>query len=140
MVSPSSEWDEEENGYSKGDSSVFVRPKVVQSSSGVVAQQTVERGDENAYGVEMMCGPAGHARHATICNFSDEKPAWELANLLTRYVDHVRDCDVAKGNINNPHPGHTVDLPDVVEDMSGEEVLREKLGHYSYQLDEILDS
>lgn len=87
-----------------------------------------------------MCGPAGHARHATICNFRDEKVAWELANLVTRYVDHVDYCDVAKDNITNPHRGQTEEVPAIVEDMSAEEVLREKLGRYSFQVDEIVDS
>lgn len=38
MASPSREWDEEENGYTKGDSSVFVYPKVVRSTSGMVSE------------------------------------------------------------------------------------------------------
>jgi len=127
MPSPSSEWDEINDGYRCGTTGVFVR-EVLVSGGGEPEREALD------VNVRRNMETASHT-YDTIATFTDRRTAWEFANLLTHYFDqHPNDPMTSiDGLISNlPRYGYEVpddapELPFVIEDMDAKEALRIKL-------------
>jgi hypothetical protein len=139
MVSPSDAWDDTDDGFQKGDTGLFVTPCYVANTDNVQMAQTVPRGEENAYAVELVRG-LGHApqQHDVLVRFADEVSAWEFAHLFTHYIDEKMGADMAMMDIDDPYGDSGAEsLPEIIEDRSAEQALRMLLGRYSGVVDRL---
>lgn len=129
MVSPANSWEEIENGYRSGDTSILVSE---------VEGRIVEDGQHTrftGYEVQVWEGPAGYASPTEIATYEEPRPAWELANLLTRlYGTYPANLLMT---LENPERGS---LPRGLAERDPEQLLRDVLGYEASYVDEALGS
>lgn len=142
MVSPHSEWDDHEQGFTNEIGGEFtseevhitVRPVRAQFHDGSALVQSVERGDENGYSIVVEIGTPGYGSHDDIITFGDERTAWEFVHLLTHYFVNKTDPTVALDDLIRSGRGMTPDeqwVPDrVIEDLSAAEAFKKLLSPY----------
>lgn len=140
MVRPSERWNDREDGYANGSAGVFVSPTRLEERDGALYERPVERGEENAYAVELVRGVGtADRKDDALARFADERTAWEFANLFTRYLDRLQTpADAVMEIADRPiEAGERVSLPPIVEDESAEEALRTLLGDYAFRVDDV---
>lgn len=84
MVSPHEDWTDTTVGYEYDGIWVKVLPSYIESrEAGKNAKDGVDRDNANAFSIYYDEGAYGVERQ--LVAFSDERTAWEFANLFTRY-------------------------------------------------------
>lgn len=131
MVSPSDNWEEREDGYELGDTSVLVQEIEGRYSEGG------EMTEYTGYSVIVYMGPTGHASPQEIATYESPREAWELAHILTHYFDEW-NSKLDLNNLHNGQDGGEVLPPRGLAERDPEQLLRDGLGHYEYKLDEVL--
>jgi len=146
MVSPHSDWQDEENGYVNGSAAIFVKP-VIQNRMSTAIPEDEE--DANAHAVEIRTGYGscpGRHDYAAVCE--DPVVAWEYANLLTHYfserLDRVPDEMVVKNEIVTSREEGIDDsesLPFLIEEMTAEEAFVQQTDSFKRPaaVEELLD-
>jgi len=124
MVSPSQAWDDLDSGYEKGDVRI-----IVGQTEGWGGDSTWE-----GYTVSVWDGPAGYESITEIASYEDPRKAWELANLLTHYIDEMGPSLM---RLEDPTEGEV--LPRDLDERDPEEMLRDVLGYNDFHLDRVLE-
>jgi len=131
MVSPHSDWEDEEDGYVMNDTAVFVRTALVDDISVFIPEN---EDDANAYGVEIRTGyGSGHGTHDWAAFFEDPLTAWKYANLLTHFFAIRGGGFAAKNDLLHQDPYDEFDpepVPRPVEELSAEGVFKRQLPEY----------
>lgn len=142
MVSPHSEWDDHERGFTTEIGDEFtsaevhltVRPVRAQFTDGSALVQSVARGDENGYSIVVDIGTLGDGSPDDIITFGDERTAWAFVHLLTHYFVTNTDPTVALGDLIHSGQGVTPDeqwVPHrIIEDLSAAEAFEKLLSPY----------
>jgi hypothetical protein len=126
MVSPAESWDDIESGYENGNTKV-----VVSQVEGRIVKDGTQT-EYTGYCVNIWDGPPGYERHRDVATYEDPRPAWELANLLTRLYEERPELKMA---LDKPEGD---DLPRGVAERDPEQLLRDVLGYEEYLVDEAL--
>ena len=138
MVSPADSWEDTEHGYEKNRVGVYVEPIVFEHREGASFERTVGREDANAYAVSIIENRGTSAeRHRTLTRFEEQRLAWKLAHILTRYIDHIGEVMIARSNLAVEAHSDEGGFPSLCE-TDAESAFREALGHYEHHADEIL--
>ena len=126
MVSPHSDWQDEEN-----DSAVFVKPVTFDGISVIIQE---DEDDADAFVVEIRTGyGSGYGTRDHAAFFEDPLTAWEYANLLTHFFGITGGPEVSKGDLLHQNPHDEFDpepVPRIVEDLSAKEVFQRQLPEY----------
>ncbi|WP_128478096.1 hypothetical protein [Halorussus pelagicus] len=127
MVSPNDTWEETEHGYENGDTSV-----IVSEVEGRIINDG-QRKSFTGYEVQIWEGPAGYASPTEIATYEEPRPAWELANLLTRLYG-TYPANLLMG-LEGPEGDS---LPRGLADRDPAQLLRDVLGYEASYVDEAL--
>ncbi|WP_248911046.1 hypothetical protein [Halocatena marina] len=143
MVSPHEAWTDTELGYEYEGISVKVLPSYIESwETGIYAKDGVDRDNANAFSVHYDEGAYGVARQ--LVAFSDERTAWEFANLFTRYSAYRHESPTSPDpefayqelTRSDPHdPQSQWTSPAIVEDLSAREVLEKMAARYAFRVE-----
>lgn len=137
MVSPHSNWEDEENGYRSAGVGIFVEPTAVEAGreGSYRASGGVSPDDANAYSVDLRTGMGTEKRTwDPIATFDDPRTAWEFAHLLTHYFEACSSARAARDDLLGDDPGYSGDaeaLPEPVAGMDAEAAFRRFVHPYS---------
>jgi len=138
MVSPADGWEDVEDGYEQGHVGVYVEPIYLKMDERASFERSAPEEHANAYAVSIIEDLGTSAeKHRVMTRFEDQRPAWELAHILTRYIDYSRGPMVARGNLSEEAHSDEGGFPMLTE-SGAEEAFREALGYYEYEADEFL--
>lgn len=143
MVSPHEDWTDPTVGYEYDGIRVNVLPSYIESwETGTYAKDGVDRDNANAFSVHYDEGAYGVERQ--LVAFSDERMAWEFANLFTHYSAYRHesptspDPEFAYQELTrlDPHdPQSQWTPPAIVEDLSAREVLEKMAARYAFRVE-----
>jgi len=139
MVSPADGWEDVEGGYEKSRTGVYVEPVATDSGGGMLFVETVSAEKADSYEISIVEEMrTASERHRTLVRVKEARKAWELAHILTKYIDYTGDPMIARSNLmEDPQTDKKGGFPDMSE-MGAEEAFREALGYYEYEADEFL--
>lgn len=129
MVSPSDSWDDTEHGYETGDASI-----TVSEVSGTMWDDG-EKTDISGYQVRVTVGTAGYATPKEIATYEDPKKAWEMANILTHYVEEWGRSGI--GDLQGGMNGVAVP-PEGLAEREPKKVLKDALAYNDFRIDDCL--